>query len=246
MASEPGSFKEEKQSTKINRRIVKTVQAAGWLVLRPLLKFFVRYQFYGAGDINKLQSPLIIISNHFSNLDPTIIGTILPMRSRVYPMYFIAKDSLIAAPVLGGFLKLCGAFRTYKKEGFEKSLAESKNILANGNSVVFFPQGHRAKEFRIDQGRAGTAILALESGKPVLPMAICGVKEFSWKNVFLRRYKVKVMIGTPFFLADKLKLGHAELFDLRVATKILMQEIMDLIIAESRLAVKDNLFQKAW
>lgn len=174
------------QKPKIRLRdiCVRAVQAVGWLLLRPLLKFFIRYRYHSQIDLKKIKTPVIVIANHFSNLDPVIVGTILPFGSTIYPIYFIAKDTLLTVPILGGFLKLCGAFRAHKKEGYEKSLAEPKKILANGHSIMIFPQGHRYREFRIDQGRTGTAMLALESGRPVLPIAICGVNGFSWKNVF--------------------------------------------------------------
>ena len=214
----------------INPTSLKVTQKIGWLVLRPILKFFIHYRLLSNCDIDDLKRPLIIVSNHLSYLDPPILGTILPFGSPAYPVYFIAKDTLMTAPVLGGFLKLFGALRARKHEGLEKSLAEPKEILQNDCSLVFFPQGRRYPyfEFKLEQGRPGAATLALQTQKPILPMAICGISTFSWKNFFLRKYSVKVIIGQPFMLGEKLAQNYAQ-GDVEVGTQIIMREIQKLL-----------------
>ncbi len=214
----------------VNPTSLKIVQKIGWLALRPILKFFIRYRFRANCDIEDLKRPLIIASNHLSYLDPPILGTVLPFGSSVYPIYFIAKDSLMTAPVWGGFLKLLGAFRAWRGTGLEKSLAEPKQILERGCSLVIFPQGKRYpySEFKLEQGRPGVATLALGTGKPILPVAICGIQAFSWKNFFLRKYSVKVIIGKPFLLKEKLAQNYAE-DNIEVGSQIIMREIQKLL-----------------
>lgn len=206
---------------------INILQKIGWLILRPILKFFTDYKLEAESDIKNLTRPMIIVSNHVSFLDPSIIGTILPINSKVYPLYFITKDTVITTPLLGGFLKLFGAFRAFKGEGLEKSLEEPKRILQAGYSVSFFPQGRRYGEFKVEQGRPGTAALALATNKPILPIAICGLNPFSWKNFFLRKYRVKVKIGQPFLLKEEIT--SAILTDLLRPTQIIMEEIEKLL-----------------
>lgn len=191
------------KSVHLAAKRIKLLQKIGWLVLRPILVFFTDYKLCAHCDIKQLRAPFIIVSNHVSYLDPPIIGSILPFNSGVYPVYFLGRDKMLSVPVLGGFLKLLGAFRARKGEGIERSLLEPKRILRQGSSVVLFPQGHRFPEFRAEQGRRGVAFLALASGKPILPMAICGVKHFSWKKFFLRQYRVRVIVGRPFYINEK-------------------------------------------
>ena len=214
----------------MNPTSFRIVQKIGWLVLRPILKFFIRYRFRAECEIDELKSPLIIASNHLSYLDPPILGTVLPFGSQAYPVYFITKDSLITAPFWGGFLKFLGALRAWRGTGLEKSLAEPKQILERGCSLVVFPQGKRYpyNEFKLEQGRPGAATLAFETGKPILPMAICGIQAFSWKNFFLRKYSVKVIIGRPFMLGEKLAQNYVE-GNLEVGTQIIMREIQKLM-----------------
>lgn len=211
----------------ISSKIIKFSQKIGWITLRPILKFFIRYRLEIKASPGKFYRPLIVVSNHTSYLDPSIIGTILPFNSQVYPIYFITKDTVATVSLLGGFLKLLGAFRAWKGEGLQKALEEPKKILQNGYSVVFFPQGHRSPEFHADQGRPGAAALALETNKPILPIGISGLTNFSWKNFFLRKYHVKVKVGQPFSLKEKL--GSQTPPDLHQPTEIIMREIERLL-----------------
>jgi len=208
----------------IDPKILKVTQKIGWILLRPILKFFTGYEPCLDYKQYDLKSPLIIASNHVSFLDPPILGTVLPINCPAYPAYFITKDKYVAAPILGGILKLFGAFRAWRGEGYEKSLAEPKKMLFNGCSVVFFPEGGLKKGLL---GKPGTAVLALQTNKPILPVAICGLENFSWKSFFLRKHRVKVMIGKPFLLKEKLsELYSSE--NIEIGTQIIMQEIKKL------------------
>ena len=217
-----------KDAKKIKPASLKIFQKFGWLVLRPILKLLTGYRFLTDGDINDLKRPLLIIANHQTFLDPALIGTVLPLNCPVYPIYFMTKGAIMATPILGGFLKLCGAFAARRGEGMENALKQSEQILQSGYSVVFFPQGKLFPEFKIEQGRAGVSALALQTGVSILPVAILGLANFSWKNFFLRRYKVKIIIGQPFLLKEKLDQFNAA-GNIEVGTQIIMREIKKLM-----------------
>lgn len=212
----------------IDPSTLKITQKIGWIILRPILKFFTGYRFSAECQIKDLRSPVIIISNHPSFIDPPIIGTVLPFFCKAYPVYFITKDALMTAPVLGGFLKFWGAFRAHRGEGLDIALKEPKRIMSADCSIVFFPQGGRKSEFLLEQGKQGAAALALQTETPILPAAICGVDQFSWKNFFLRRYKVRVKIGQPFLLSQKLEQNYCP-GNTEVGTQIIMQEIKKML-----------------
>lgn len=212
----------------ITPRALKYSQKIGWLFLRPILKFFIGYNFSVDYNLKDIEGPFIIVSNHLSYIDPPILGTVLPFGCKVYPAYFITKDSLMTVPILGIFLKFFGAFRAFRGQGLEKALEEPKKILELGASVVFFPQGRRFQDFNLSQGRPGAASLALSAGKQILPMAICGMYPFSWKNFFLRKYRVRVCVGTPFFLSEKFEQNYA-FPNPEVGTQIIMHEIKKLL-----------------
>lgn len=212
-------------SEAIDPKILNISQKISWILIRPFLKFFTGYKACILCEVNEIKSPLIIASNHVSFLDPPILGTILPINCPAYPAYFITKDKYMSVPVLGSFLKFFGAFQAWRGEGHEKSLAEPKKILQSGCSVVFFPEGGIRKGLL---GKPGTAVLALATNKPILPVAICGFENFSWPSFFLRKHRVKVMVGKPFLLKDKLTEFYAP-DNIEVGTQIIMEEIKKLL-----------------
>lgn len=214
----------------IGPKFLRFNQKIGWIILRPILKFFTDYRACADADcdIKNIKKPVLIVSNHVSYIDPPLIGTVLPINCKAYPVYFITKDKIMAVPVLGGLLKFFGAFSARRGEGLEKSLAEPMEILNRGYSVVFFPEGKRHQIFAMENGRTGAATLALQTNVLVLPVAICGLSPFSWKNFFLRRYYVKINIGQPFLLKNKLAKVFCE-SNAAVGTQIIMKEIKRLI-----------------
>ncbi|OGZ33439.1 MAG: hypothetical protein A2174_01245 [Candidatus Portnoybacteria bacterium RBG_13_41_18] len=213
----------------IDPKILTLNQKFGWIILRPFLKFFTRYSFCVDCDIRDLKRPFIITSNHTSHIDSPLFGTVLPFGCGVYPVYFIAIDRFwTTMSFRGKFLRLFGAFRAYKKEGLDKSLAIPQKILKDGYSLLFFPQSHRRPYFDVNEGRQGAAILALKTKIPILPVAICGISNFSWKDFFGRKYRIKVKIGQPYFLHEKLSSQNAA-EDVQEGTKIIMLEIKKLL-----------------
>jgi 1-acyl-sn-glycerol-3-phosphate acyltransferase len=217
-----------KNTKKISPAGLSIAQKIGWLALRPILKLFTGCRLITRCDISDLKRPLLVVANHQTFLDPPLIGTVLPFNCPVYPIYFITKDSIMAAPFVGGFLKLCGAFAARRGEGLEKAIEEPRQILKSGYSVVFFPQGKRYPEFKIEQGRPGASLLALETNVNILPVAILGLADFSWKKFFLRRHKVKIIVGQPFALKEKLDQFYAS-GSIEIGVRIIMQEIKKLM-----------------
>lgn len=196
--------------------------------MRPFFLFFTRFSYETEADLSALRSPIIIVSNHVTFIDPFLIGSVLPKKCAILPIYFIAADEYMKIPGLGLFLKLFGAFPACKGQGIERSLERPRQILASAFSLFFFPQGKRCATFQIEQGRQGVSILALDANKMILPVAINGLSNFSWKGFFLRQHCVKIKFGKPFYLKDKLR----ELYcpgNCEVGTQVIMGEIKKLL-----------------
>jgi glycerol-3-phosphate dehydrogenase (NAD(P)+) len=165
-----------------------------WLIRTPLQLFFhayLRMSRIGREHIPQ-HGAAIIAANHRSFFDPFIIGT---MARR--PMFYVAKRELFEIhPVLSWLLGTLGAFPVDRGTGDQDTIATAKQLLAQGELVLIFPEGTRTRPGPLGAPRRGVGRLALEAGVPVIPVAIIGTEAIrrGWR---LRPHKVRVRAGRP-------------------------------------------------
>lgn len=133
----------------------------------------------------------IIAPNHFSAMDHFFCGIYVRRRVR-----FMAKSQLFKG-ALGWTLTHAGAFPVRRGQRDEESIATALSILRAGGVIVIYPEGGRSRTREIGEtARPGVGRLALESGAPVIPVAIDGsVGVHDWKK--LRFPRVFVRYGSP-------------------------------------------------
>lgn len=133
----------------------------------------------------------IIAPNHFSAMDHFFCGIYLRRRVR-----FMAKSQLFTGP-LAAVIEHAGAFPVRRGSRDEQAIETALCILRGGGVIVIYPEGGRSRGSRIgEQARPGVGRLALESGAPVVPVAICGSERVrGWKR--LRFPSVSVAYGAP-------------------------------------------------
>ncbi|MGI8552365.1 MAG: lysophospholipid acyltransferase family protein [Dehalococcoidia bacterium] len=168
-----------------------------WLMTRAtatVVWTFGRWRVSGAERV-PASGPLIVVSNHLNNADPPLLGASVPRR-----IHFMAKHELFAVPVGGFFIQLFGAFPVRRFEADLKALRAAQRLLADGEVIGMFPEGHRSQGAGMIRAHPGTALLALRSGAPVLPVAITGSELIRGPRVLLQRPRISVTIGEPFLL----------------------------------------------
>jgi 1-acyl-sn-glycerol-3-phosphate acyltransferase len=134
---------------------------------------------------------VVLAANHRSFLDPFAIGYCLPR-----PVYFVAKQELFRNPLLGWFLNCMGAFPIRRGESDEESMETALQLLDRGDAVVIFPEGTRIRVGSLGRPKRGVGRLALQSGAPVVPVAITG-SEHARTGWLIRPVKVHVRCGAP-------------------------------------------------
>ena len=162
-----------------------------WLVrgvLQPFFHLYFRLSRIGREHI-PAEGPVILASNHRSFLDPFIIAT-LARR----PLYYVAKEELFRRPLLAWLLNNLGAFPVRRGEGDADMIETAKAILGRGDAVLMFPEGTRIRPGSLGRPRRGVGRLALETGAPVVPVAIIGTEAVR-KGSRIRPHKVRVRIG---------------------------------------------------
>jgi 1-acyl-sn-glycerol-3-phosphate acyltransferase len=141
---------------------------------RPVLAFFkwlvLRQETRGVENIPATGS-VILVSNHLHGMD--ILAVAVPSKRH---LHFMAKVELFQVPVLGGLNRLIGAFPVRRGESDRESLRIAGEVLAAGQVLAIFPEGHRSDDHTLQKGHTGVALIALRSGAPIVPIGVWGTE----------------------------------------------------------------------
>jgi 1-acyl-sn-glycerol-3-phosphate acyltransferase len=163
-----------------------------WIVrafLQPALLLWFRLGRFGREHVPR-EGGVILAANHKSFLDPFVIACCVRR-----PVYFVAKRELFGKRWQGWLLNALGAFPVRRGESDEESIETAKAIVNRGDVVVIFPEGTRIrKPDELGNARRGTGRIVLETGAPVVPIALTGTDRArrGWR---IRPVKVRVRFG---------------------------------------------------
>jgi 1-acyl-sn-glycerol-3-phosphate acyltransferase len=157
-------------------------------LFQPFFLIYFRMSRIGREHIPK-RGPVIIAANHRSFLDPFVIAT---MARR--PMYYVAKKELFANRLQGWLLSALGAFPVDRGAADGDMIETAKAILGRGDIVLIFPEGTRTRPGSLGHPKRGVGRLALETGAPVVPIAVIGTEAVrrGWR---IRPHKVRIRAG---------------------------------------------------
>lgn len=136
-------------------------------LVRPLI---ARLRTEGIENI-PAEGPVILALNHIAWIDIPLASVRVPRVT-----HYMAKVELFKIPILGAFMRMVGSFPVRRGEGDRESLRTAERLLAEGHILVIFPEGHRSGGHLLP-GRSGTALIALRSNAPVIPVAIAGTEK---------------------------------------------------------------------
>jgi 1-acyl-sn-glycerol-3-phosphate acyltransferase len=115
----------------------------------------------------------VFVSNHQSIYDIPVIFASLPYQIRI-----IAKESLSRFPVLGWHLKRGGhLFVDRKNPDRAGILTRWRSLVAEGLSLIIFAEGTRSWDGRVARFKAGSFLLAIEAGLPIVPLSVVGTRQ---------------------------------------------------------------------
>lgn len=139
--------------------------------------------------------PAIIASNHLNLADPPLLTSLIPRR-----LIFMAKLELWSTPVVGWMYGLGGCIPVRRFEADVGALRRAEKVLRQGHILVMFPEGTRSRHPGLGKGHPGTAVMALRSGVPIVPVGVSGTEVVSLPRCFLHRTRVRIAFGQPFTL----------------------------------------------
>src|SRR5436305_3877141 len=180
----------DKYHARARRRDPDWVYDVVRIILTPLCAIFFRARCISSDHVPG-GGPAILAPNHFSFMDHFFVAMFLRRRVR-----FMAKSQLFSG-IFAWILYHGGAFPVRRGHHDEEAFITADRIFGRGRTVVMYCEGGRSRTGRLsDRARPGIGRLALESGAPVVPIAIYGSqKARNWKR--LQFPKVTVQYGEP-------------------------------------------------
>ena len=179
-------FREHALSRGVNPVLYRALRS----LLVPFFLVYFRMQRIGREHLPRT-GPLLLASNHRSFLDPFVIGTVARR-----PVYYMAKRELFENRWQAWILNALGAFPVDRGAGDGDAMATARAILERGDCVVLFPEGTRVRPGPLGEPRRGVGRLALETGAPVVPIAVIGTEDVrsGWR---IRPRRVRIRAGRP-------------------------------------------------
>ena len=143
-------------------------RAWSWLILKTTR---VRVTVEGLERLTP-GTTYVFVSNHQSHYDTPVIFSSLPYQLRI-----IAKDSLARFPVLGWHLKRGGhLFVDRQNPDRAGILTRWRALVDDGLSLIIYAEGTRSADGRVARFKAGSFLLAIQAGLPVVPLAVIGTR----------------------------------------------------------------------
>ncbi|WIB66312.1 MULTISPECIES: 1-acyl-sn-glycerol-3-phosphate acyltransferase [unclassified Curtobacterium] len=175
-------------------------------IVIPMIRVAARFRWHGSTRL-PAEGPFIVAPNHYTNIDPLVVGTVVWLHRRL-PQY-LAKASLFRVPVLGYFMRGMGNVpveRSGRTRGSDP-LTGGRALVAGGGGLIVYPEGTLTRDPDLwpMRGKTGAVRLALENDVPLIPMAHWGTQRIMPRyGRTLRLFppsRVDVAIGEPLDLS---------------------------------------------
>lgn len=168
----------------------------------------------------------VYVSNHLSLADTPLMAGWLPTSFR-----FLAKDSLMRVPIIGGHLRRGGHIPVERDDARAavRSLAKAERLLRDERvSVLVFAEGTRSEGGDLQSFKTGAAHLAIKAGAPVVPLAVHGTADVMPKgHKLLRPGVIRLLAGEP-ISTDGMRAHDRTNFTERLQSRV--SELLDQVV----------------
>ena len=194
------------------------------VVAGPILHAFGRPRATGLENI-PASGPALLASNHLSIIDSVYLPLMLS-RPVVFPAkaeYFTAKGPV--GRLWAAYLRSTNQLAMNRDDtrSATATLEAAAEILRAGELFGFYPEGTRSPDGRLYRGRSGLGWLVLNTGAPVIPIAMSGTRKMMPPGKLPRPAKIEIKIGKP------MEFGHLAADPPGRARRIIADEVMHAI-----------------
>lgn len=145
----------------MNRTFYKIVKGILSIVFRII------YSVEVLGDNNQGDGPIMVCSNHISDLDPIILAICYKK-----PIHFMAKKELFKNSIFGWLISKAGAFPVDRNNADLKSIKHAMSLLKSNEVLGIFPEGTRVKSVSIQNMKERVGLIASKSSADIQPVFI--------------------------------------------------------------------------
>ena len=140
-------------------------------------------------------APAILLLKHQSTWETFCMPTLMP-----HPLAYVFKKELLYVPFFGwamGRMDMIHIDRSKRAQAFNKVVEQGQRLLNQGTWVIMFPEGTRIPRGQKGTYKSGGTRLAVETGAPVIPIAVTSAKCWPRKAFVKKPGTVEFSIGKP-------------------------------------------------
>jgi 1-acyl-sn-glycerol-3-phosphate acyltransferase len=172
---------------------------AGWLrlaVTGGTLILGIQNRVTGMENLpNTELGSCVLLVKHQSTWETFSMVTLMP-----HPLAFVFKKELLYVPFFGWAMSRMDMIhidRSQRAQAFNKVVAQGKRLMAQGVWVIMFPEGTRIPRGQKGVYKSGGTRLAIDTGAPVIPVAVTSAKCWPRKAFIKKPGIVDISIGKP-------------------------------------------------
>ncbi|SDH79194.1 lysophospholipid acyltransferase family protein [Desulfosporosinus hippei] len=177
-----------------------------------------RFHITGLDNLQKCKGPVVFISNHMSTLETMIFPCLI---APIMDVTFVVKDSLVEHPFFGPIISAQNPIVVSRKNSradLQIVMKKGQELLANGISIVVFPQNTRTVSFVPKEFNSLGVKLASKAKVEVVPIAI---KTDFWGNgkylkdlgPINRKQPIHMAFGEPLSINGLGKEGNSQIIE---------------------------------
>jgi len=193
--------------------LATSVWAGGWLL--GIRNRVTGWEHLPQGSLD----PAVLLVKHQSVWETFSLPALMP-----HPLAFVFKKELLYIPFFGWAMwrmDMIHIDRAQRNQAFAKVVQQGRRLLNAGTWVIMFPEGTRIARGQAGQYKSGGTRLAVQTGVPVIPIAVNSARCWPAKAFIKRPGVVDISIGPPIASAGR-------------DPEELMREVQDWIEAEMR------------
>jgi 1-acyl-sn-glycerol-3-phosphate acyltransferase len=162
-----------------------------WCPCYAISQVWFRFRFSGKSHVPQ-EGPVLLVSNHQSNLDPVLVGVACPRQLK-----YLARQGLFVVP-FNLWIRSLGAVPIDRQRGALGGIRTTLDLLKKQNAVLVFPEGSRTADGKLGVLLPGFCLLARRSGATIVPVGIVGAYQALRRGtIFARPNPIRLAFGPP-------------------------------------------------